>query len=48
MDMQQCTVYVRLYKRTTIQVKKHITIGQIADIAAPPQVKKVIFDEDGI
>lgn len=39
MDMQKCTVYIRAYKRTTVQVKKTVTIGEVADIAAPPDVK---------
>lgn len=39
MDMQQCTVYVRAYKRKTLAGKTYATIGDLADIAAPPEVK---------
>lgn len=39
MDMQQCTIYLRLYKRKTVEVKKWITLGEIADIAASSEVK---------
>lgn len=42
MNMQKCTVYVRVYKRTTIQAQTHVKIGQIADVAAPPKDKAVI------
>lgn len=42
MDMRQCTLYVRLYKRTTIQVKKSVTIGEIADILGPPDIKSKV------
>ena len=42
MDMQKHTVYVRAYKRTTIEAKKQVKIGDIADIAAPPTVKGVV------
>lgn len=39
MDMQQCTIYVRLYKRKTIEKQKWVTISELADVAAPPEVK---------
>lgn len=39
MDMQKCTIYIRAYKRTTIQVKRLVTIGEVADVAAPSEVK---------
>lgn len=39
MDMQQCTIYVRAYKRKTIENQNWITIKEIADVAAPPEVK---------
>ena len=39
MDMQQCTIYLRLYKRKTVEHQKWITIKDIADVAAPPDVK---------
>lgn len=39
MDMQQCTIYLRLYKRKTIEHQQWIQIKEIADVAAPPQVK---------
>lgn len=39
MDMQQCTIYLRLYKRKTIEVKSWVTLGEVADIAAPSEVK---------
>lgn len=39
MNMQRCTIYIRLYKRKTIEVKKWVVIGELADIAAPPEVK---------
>lgn len=39
MDMQQCTIYLRLYKRKTVEVQSWITLGEIADIAAPSEVK---------
>lgn len=39
MDMQQCTIYIRLYKRKTIEVKKWVTIGEVADVAAPESVQ---------
>lgn len=42
MDMQQCTIYLRLYKRKTIEVKSWVTLGEVADIAAPPKVKMTI------
>ena len=42
MDMQQCTVYVRAYKRKTLDGKTYATIGDLADIAAPPEVKVCI------
>lgn len=42
MDMRQCTLYVRLYKRTTIQVKKSVTIGEIADILGPDDIKSKV------
>lgn len=42
MDMRQCTLYVRLYKRTTIESKKTVTIGEIADILGPSDVKSKV------
>ncbi|MBP3886146.1 MAG: stage V sporulation protein AA [Cellulosilyticum sp.] len=42
MDMEQCTIYIRLYKRKTIEVKKWVTIGELADIAAPSEVKSKV------
>lgn len=42
MDMQKHTVYVRAYKRTTIEAKKQVKIKDVADIAAPPEVKAVV------
>lgn len=42
MDIQRCTVYVRAYRRTTVQVRRTVTIGEVADIAAPPRVKAKI------
>ena len=39
MDMQQCTIYLRAYKRKTVEAQKWVTIGEIADVAAPPEVK---------
>ncbi len=39
MDMQKCTIYVRLYKRTTVQKSRAVTISQLADVAAPPEIK---------
>lgn len=42
MDMQKCTVYVRAYKRTTIEEKQKVKIGDVADIAAPPMVKATV------
>ena len=39
MDMQQVTIYLRAYKRKTVEVEKWVHIGEIADIAAPPEVK---------
>lgn len=42
MDMQKHTVYVRAYKRTTIEAEKQVKIGDVADVAAPPIVKATI------
>lgn len=42
MDIQQCTIYVRLYRRTIIQEKQIVLIGQVADIAAPPEIKAIV------
>ena len=39
MDMQKCTIYVRAYKRKTLQGVTSTTIKDLADIAAPPEVK---------
>lgn len=39
MDMQKCTIYVRAYKRKTLQGVTSTTIKEVADIAAPPDVK---------
>lgn len=39
MDMQQVTIYLRAYKRKTAEAQKWVSIGEIADVAAPPQVK---------
>ena len=39
MDMQECTIYVRAYKRKTLQGVTSTTIKDLADIAAPPEVK---------
>lgn len=37
--MQKCTIYVRAYKRKTLQGVKSAMIKDLADIAAPPEVK---------
>jgi len=42
MDMQQCTIYIRMYKRKTIEVKKWVTIGEIADVSASGEVKSKV------
>ena len=42
MDMQQCTIYIRLYKRKTVEVKKWVTIDEIADVLAPGEVKSKV------
>lgn len=42
MDKQQCTIYIRMYKRKTVEVKKWVTIGEIADILAPEDVQSKI------
>jgi len=42
MDMQQCTIYIRMYKRKTIEVKKWVTIGEIADVGACGEVKSKV------
>ena len=42
MDMQQCTIYIRLYKRKTIEVKPTVTIGELVDIAASEEIKKKV------
>lgn len=39
MDMQQCTIYVRLYKRKTVECRSWVTIGDIADLSAPGSVR---------
>lgn len=39
MDMQQCTIYLRAYKRKTIEAEKWVSIKDVADVAAPPEVK---------
>lgn len=39
MDMQQCTIYLRIYKRKTIEARSWVTMKDIADVAAPPEVK---------
>lgn len=39
MDMQKCTIYLRMYKRKTIQGKSSVSIGEIADVSASPTVK---------
>lgn len=39
MDMQQCTIYLRLYKRKTVEAQNWVTIGEVADVAATPEVK---------
>lgn len=39
MNMQQCTIYLRAYKRKTVQVQTWVTIGEVADVAALPEVK---------
>ncbi|MBU3803935.1 MAG: stage V sporulation protein AA [Candidatus Cellulosilyticum pullistercoris] len=39
MDMQQVTIYLRAYKRKTVEAQKWVTIGEIADVAAPSEVK---------
>lgn len=39
MDMQQCTIYLRAYKRKTVQAQTWVSIGEVADVAAPPEVK---------
>lgn len=42
MDMQQVTIYLRAYKRKTVEAQKWLNIGEIADVAAPPEVKAKI------
>ena len=39
MDMRQCTIYLRAYKRKTVQAQTWVSIGELADVAAPPEVK---------
>ncbi len=39
MNMQNCTIYVRAYKRKTLQAQNSASIGDVADIAAPPEIK---------
>lgn len=39
MNMQKCTIYLRAYKRKTVEAQHWITMGDVADIAAPPDVK---------
>ena len=39
MDMQKCTIYVRAYKRKTLQGINSVTIKDLADVAAPPEIK---------
>ena len=42
MDMKQCTIYIRLYKRKTVEVKNWVMIGEIADVLAPGEVKEEV------
>ncbi|MEE1072251.1 MAG: stage V sporulation protein AA [Cellulosilyticum sp.] len=42
MDMKQCTIYIRLYKRKTVEVKNWVMIGEIADVLAPGKVKEEV------
>lgn len=42
MNMQQCTIYLRAYKRKTIESVKWVSIKDIADVAAPPEVKATV------
>lgn len=42
MDMKQCTIYIRLYKRKTVEVKNWVMIGEIADVLAPGEVKEKV------
>lgn len=39
MDMQQCTIYLRAYKRKTIEASPCVYVKDVADVAAPPEVK---------
>lgn len=39
MDIQQCTIYLRAYERKTVEAQKWVSIAEIADVAAPPEVK---------
>ena len=39
MNMQKCTIYLRAYKRKTVEAQHWITMGDVADIAASPDVK---------
>lgn len=42
MDMQQSTIYLRAYKRKTVEAQKWVSIGEVADVAAPPEVKEKV------
>ena len=42
MDTRQCTIYIRMYKRKTVEVKKWVTIGEVADISAPVEVESKV------
>lgn len=39
MDIQEVTIYLRAYKRKTVEAKNWISIGEVADVAASPEVK---------
>lgn len=43
MDMRQCTIYIRLYKRKTVEVKKWVTLGEIGDVSAPYEVRENVM-----
>lgn len=42
MDIQQSTIYLRAYKRKTVEAQKWVSIGEVADVAAPPEVKEKV------
>lgn len=42
MDIQQSTIYLRAYKRKTVEAQKWVSIGEVADVAAPPEVKATV------